>query len=821
LSQTLIISHVWKFNNMASNSSLISDLVSSTSKDLVTKNLDLTRAVMDFVNGNGTATVAKAGVEIIQWLARERIDKSDYLYFIERAGCIAYPNEQGLEIRDHILRSEAKLSRLSKLGGLQLKRGGSLGRWVAFSDEHIWLVTTVASMSAFYNLERTTNILVKMALSAHQRHPAHNLQRQRLKAILGRVCESIALHVVNPGHSVGALPRELSELCAHLCDPLTLGDIFSKIHQSKKDILVYCDRFPAPLVSWLLVHFEGIVEVSLGGAKIYTKSGGHITRSVTILVKKRCPQGICSVTGQETIRVCERHDQDWKSIVYMKEDPRLHSTSLQRHSLYHTDDYSRFRMLSFQARNKITQTACGVVSWLLSIRLEYRPLYWCFAFRSIPNSSSRHQGASSIPLSSLLSRWPDKEFAKSKPDDSVVDTSRMNWLEEEDPGKLLLSAISNGPLPIDEVVDMFPLVKDMLNHDSIKEFCTCPQCEKNDPISRCKKGCMRETAVACLFFLIGHAIADGFGVEAASGMIDLDDYVHAVHKLLSQLKHGYVIWNTWFNVAASTVLGYSPSKFVEPLVLDQEAGAAGIALVAVQYGSYIAVAPWTDISRELSLQGCFRIEAATGVINEVQDECGFVVTEMTLDIDIRDTPPQSPAEGNGASSPHLQVDESDLQVQSYIMSTKHNYRFMVLASTHSSLRAIDPTFGLICLANNPFASAKCTCPAPASDLPDSVRLFPLDSILSEWHSSLDESDSSSEQDESPASFIAAPQLFMRAEEYNIALSLSPFGCVVMGSQDCWKCAVQSFASNKHNQRRIIRRPEPPYHYLRDRNTRTQ
>jgi len=117
------------------------------SKDLITKNLDLARAVIElFATPN---SLASTGAEIVEWLGRERISKADYLYCLEKSRGLAYPNEHGLLIQDQIEKSESKIS---KAGGFDLIRSGSIGRWMTFSQDHGYLVTTVTSIARFQNL---------------------------------------------------------------------------------------------------------------------------------------------------------------------------------------------------------------------------------------------------------------------------------------------------------------------------------------------------------------------------------------------------------------------------------------------------------------------------------------------------------------------------------------------------------------------------------------------------------------------------------------------------------------------------------------------
>jgi hypothetical protein len=134
---------------------------------LVTKNFDLARAVIKLCTTNNS--LSSAGAEIVEWLGRERVSKADYLYCLEKSRALTYPNEHGLLIQDQIARSE---SRISKAGGLHLIRSGSIRRWMAFSEDHCYLVTTVASIARFQNLKYAVNALSRMILASSSQHQA-------------------------------------------------------------------------------------------------------------------------------------------------------------------------------------------------------------------------------------------------------------------------------------------------------------------------------------------------------------------------------------------------------------------------------------------------------------------------------------------------------------------------------------------------------------------------------------------------------------------------------------------------------------------------
>lgn len=127
--------------------------------------------------------------------------------------------------------------------------------------------------------------------------------------------------------------------------------------------------------------------------------------------------------------------------------------------------------------------------------------------------------------------------------------------------------------------------------------------------------------------LIGDGIADGFGVQDASGVFDLDGYVHVVRNLITEMAvEGFVSWDHCFNVAASTALGYFPRGILGTNSLDGGTGC----LLAIQYGATVAVAKWLDITASITAPKCFALEIAEGVIPGVQSDLTLFYSETTM-----------------------------------------------------------------------------------------------------------------------------------------------------------------------------------------------
>jgi hypothetical protein len=168
-------------------------------------------------------------------------------------------------------------------------------------------------------------------------------------------------------------------------------------------------------------------------------------------------------------------------------------------------------------------------------------------------------------------------------------------------------------IPISELCDCFPALDDLLVN--ISQRCSCRICRNNGKFEECKNGCLRHAALNYLFMLVGNEIADGFGVQEASGVTNFDRYVYVVQQLVIEIAiDGFVWWDHCFNVAASTALGYFPKGMFGTNSIDGGAGC----LLSVQYGAAVAVAKWLDLTTSITAHKCFTLEIAEGSIPGAQ-----------------------------------------------------------------------------------------------------------------------------------------------------------------------------------------------------------
>jgi hypothetical protein len=489
---------------------------------------------------------------------------------------------------------------------------------MAFSQDHCYLVTTVASVVRFQDLNYAVDALSQMILTRSGKDQSYSIQKSRLKGVLRKICESIMLHVVNPGHGVGEIPSELSSLCPHSCNATTFADTIMKITQSSHDILLCCGRFQSGLLSWLLTHFHGSIEVSVSEKRLFEREMEHPTRSLTMIVEKTCQNFSCQ-ESMGKIEVCEKTGNTWRRIMIglegkngfkpatyeFKSDTRESPFSgLLREPIYECKTHY-FGLLNKEAKFQARTLASRIIRWLLkiSIRAEFGTCLLAFTTLSTTKVHSEG-GKAELRIGNLLYRLPRSAQLDFGDEEDTLELKPLGSLPAT---HFKLEVLKKEPISLDDFVKKFPAIDDYLA--KFKKKCMCLDCEADDaPLDFCKAGCLRHDAIYFLHMLIGNSIADGFGINDTSGMLQVEEYVIQVRRLLSQLLDGAVLWNTWFNLATCTALGHSPWLYRESALMPRGDAEAGRTLIAIQYGSMAAAAPWTDLTKELNVKGCFKLD---------------------------------------------------------------------------------------------------------------------------------------------------------------------------------------------------------------------
>lgn len=776
------------------------DTPAVTSRGSVVNYVDLTRAALEFVNS--PSPVDKLARSIVGWLGREGINESDFQYCVERSRALAYPNDHGLEIRGSIVKSE---NRVARVGGLHLIASGAIGRWMAFSQDHAYMVTTVAAVTRFQQMNFAAKLLCEMILASGHGSPgeeknfySYSVDRARLMGVLSKVVSSITLNVVNAGHTLGELPTELSSLCVHLVDASTFSMIIMKMLRSSGDILLLCDRFQGDLLLWVLAHFEGSIEVSIAGKKTFQRSSVHSQRCFTMIVKTVCQEGPECRKTCHSVELLELLGEKWNRVLDGSDDRTMKVSPSQRQPLYvmQPPEYTRQRdILNREELNQVSILAQRMISWMLEVPLktnyDSNTIWFETAFSLEQDQVQMHVG-------DLLYRWP-KLLHESFGTSSI---SRSALVYKAPKSKELAgSDILYDPLtlPLSVLCECFPALSDLVK--VIAPRCKCRICRNNGVIDDCKGGCLCHAAMSHLFMLIGNAIADGFGVQDASGVIELDDYVHQVRKVLSDLTEGHVAWDGWFNVAASTALGYSPKGVLGGGYLDEE----GNAFVAVQYGSNVVAAKWLDLTQKITANQCFALEMAEGQLSGLQESCVFIQTEVKMRLD-DNLEKARPYRSNDSHDVWLrdisECDLSPVKLQHAMIGSldSYLYRLITVVSSGSSQRIIDPAEALVGVIRSRFVNPiqhNCEHPrdfawregADNEDLPEIFYVWSFEDLLGNW-----------DIETHDTFFTKSLDSYLKV---NIALSLSANGCILKETPSCLACALEALEVHPSNSRRII------------------
>lgn len=743
--------------------------------------IGLVKTTLDTINSSHPVT--KLAYNFVRWLGREGIDESDFQYCVEQSRAVAYPNEQGLEIRQSILQSENKIARA---GGLHLIAAGAIGRWMAFSQDHTYMVTTVATATKYQGMDFASKLLCEMVLANKdesveddKNYYAYSVERTRLMGVLSKVVGSISLNVVNAGHKLGDLPEDLRSLCVHLVDAPTFARIILKISRSNTDILLLSDRFQGDILLWVLSHFEGSIEVSVAGKHSFRRDSLHGTRHFIMMVKAICEEG-CRQTCHK-VELSELLGDSWTRTLAAQDCQTMKISTAQRLSLYTIEppDFSRRRdILNMEELDNVKSLARMMVSWMMDIPIKNNPEFNSLGFET---AFSLEPADVQIRIGDLLYRWPELLHSVSA---EGTDTPRTLAFTPPDAGESQGSDVfyESETERLSALCGWFPDLASLLS--TIADRCKCRICRNKGSIDDCKEGCLREAALSRIFVLIGNAVADGFGVKDASGITDLEAYTYEVRRLLTDLGEGFVWWDKWFNIAASTALGYFTKGVIGSGYLDE----GGTALVAVQYGSNVVAAKWLDLTQKLSVHQCFALEMAEGQISGVKEElvCLHSEVKMKLSCDISKAIVRLPTDTYELWQGKIaERDESVVKLEHAIFGSHDpmSSRLLTIAIVGSSMRIIDPADALLGIFRSRLLKpAKCNRPH-SHDLAWSGNeddlawyLWSLNDLLTNW-----------EADNQGMYFTNTLDTPLTV---NIALSLSVNGCVLRDTRTCLSCTLE-------------------------------
>lgn len=248
--------------------------------------------------------------------------------------------------------------------------------------------------------------------------------------------------------------------------------------------------------------------------------------------------------------------------------------------------------------------------------------------------------------------------------------------------------------------------------------------------------------------LLSHAIADGFGATDGFGICQTNPETlrRAVKKFFSELIiNAFVLWNTWFSVAAFSVLGCSMDSEQPDMVAE---GASE--LVAAQYGSLVVVANWADLTVEKYLHGSFGFHHTEGRLVGVGDEYAVEYSEKTM------KPPEELANGtwtfdsdDDADSPDVadpidimeswqlkeDLEKTKVSIDTAIIGAGSPYRLLTMIKSGNYQRIIDPSFNLLALSRSEMFQRKHDGPHPEESISinlDHISFWIFGELLGDW-----------------------------------------------------------------------------------------
>jgi hypothetical protein len=196
-----------------------------------------------------------------------------------------------------------------------------------------------------------------------------------------------------------------------------------------------------------------------------------------------------------------------------------------------------------------------------------------------------------------------------------------------------------------------------------------------------------------LFVLLAHAICDSFGAEDVSGQCDEEDIVHGVTTLFSEILNSNCIsWDTFFELVASTTAGVPCDSFH----IGESGGEGCSSWAAIQHGSFVAVASWLDLAKEVQIRGSFGIVIAEGSILGILDD-GFVRCEGDQ---LRDHKPTTfpSLQTDSQAKPQVdieaasQIDTLPAEIFRAVFRTDpFKYRLMATVRVGDVIRIVDPS----------------------------------------------------------------------------------------------------------------------------------
>ncbi|EHK99274.1 hypothetical protein M7I_4839 [Glarea lozoyensis 74030] len=202
-----------------------------------------------------------AGIQVVKWLARERLNEEAFLQTMRAYQDFAHPNTNG-----QVILAQLQIG-ASKLFGLQLVMPGALGSTILRDKELRWVATTEAVMLKYHlpaAVEKTfIDIFLMRAYPNESRQSRLFFAKEQIHAVVQKMTDSIHLHTVNAGLEISPLPEEFEKFVGHR---MVAQDFARAVHsiqeRSGTDIVVQVKYFAADLLCWIYNHWDGVLAIT-------------------------------------------------------------------------------------------------------------------------------------------------------------------------------------------------------------------------------------------------------------------------------------------------------------------------------------------------------------------------------------------------------------------------------------------------------------------------------------------------------------------------------------------------------------------------------
>ncbi|KAI9706333.1 MAG: hypothetical protein M1820_004909 [Bogoriella megaspora] len=772
--------------------------MSGTGMTLATRSIDLISTVIKAAEPS--STLVQSTKDVIKWLAREKIDEVSFTKYLEMARGLAYPNQDGLAIRDSIDKGDQRLKRV-KGAPLDIVASGSLGRIMARDIELCYIISTIVTLAEFHQRAEVSTALCCMMFDKGDRDDLdfapypQSIHMDPVRPIVDTIVNSVFLNVINPGHRLGGLPEELRHLHAHKIPDCAFAGVTMAIRRTQEGIVLVCDKFLGDVAAWLLYHFHGVLEIIVAEKILFCQKLGPTVQTVRMIIRRLCDKTTCSylerrggdtfevskVTGDGTCQTLLRGNVAGGT-------PQSVPHSSLRAPLYSDDASAEIRVGSFKSsglnhaeKNHICAVAKQILVWLLKIHLsKVEEEGLCFAV----DLYNRDQKGDHLQIKDLLSAHPtilneDTGYIESSapifkgvPGRSHKDphTEVHDMLENEKWRDDPLSSLSG-------VLGCFPQAQDCIA--TVQKRCHCSACETRKSIDHSKPGCLRTLAAEELLVLLANAVADALGARDVSRLTSKSDIASAMMLFFFQLLRRRIFkWSNCFAVFACTAAGVRFDTLKKSGLGYYE---HDIPFFAVQNGCYIAIAPWVDLQKKLEVRGCFRLDFFEGNVKGLSEEVALLVCEVTTSVS-----EDGHLEG---MTDFLSEDETKLELGTAIFrDISASYRLMTFVQTSAHFRIVNPVDAIASVVRADFPECK---HSSTPDTAEGLHTYTFDDILALW-----------DIRERPGS-LQATHLLTGPLKFNVAMAITRRGPVVRDiTHCCLQCAMEAVGSSLNSIRLI-------------------